>query len=112
MAPARLEERLQAVVASPTPYEVVHKTRYRVHERVAEHFACGRIMLAGDAAHLNNPLGGMGMNGGIHDAINLSEKLSYGAVRTRRCSAAMSVNAAKWRSRRCRPRPTQSSNTQ
>ena len=105
MAPARLEQRLQAVVASPTPYEVVHKTRYRVHERVAEHFVCGRIMLAGDAAHLNNPLGGMGMNGGIHDAINLSEKLSEiwrGA--DWRCSAAMSVNAAKWRSRRCRPR--------
>ena len=43
MAPARLEERLQAVVAFPTPYEVVHKTRYRVHERVAEHFVCGPI---------------------------------------------------------------------
>ncbi|HEY7972277.1 MAG TPA: FAD-dependent monooxygenase [Xanthobacteraceae bacterium] len=76
MAPARLEQRLQAVVASPKPYEVVHKTRYRVHERVAEHFVSGRVMLAGDAAHLNNPLGGMGMNGGIHDAINLAEKLS------------------------------------
>jgi 3-(3-hydroxy-phenyl)propionate hydroxylase len=76
MTPARLEERLQAVVSSPKPYEVVHSTRYRVHERVAEHFVKGRIMLAGDAAHLNNPLGGMGMNGGIHDAINLSEKLA------------------------------------
>ena len=45
MAPNRLEERLQAVVASPTPYEVVHKTRYRVHERVAEHFVCGKSCL-------------------------------------------------------------------
>ena len=35
----------------------------------------GRVFLAGDAAHINNPLGGMGMNGGIHDALNLSEKL-------------------------------------
>ena len=36
----------------------------------------GRIFLAGDAAHLNNPLGGMGMNGGIHDAVNLTGKLA------------------------------------
>ena len=75
MAPARLEERLQSVVATGTPYEVVHKTAYRVHERVAEHYVHGRVLLAGDAAHLNNPLGGMGMNGGIHDAMNLGEKL-------------------------------------
>lgn len=33
------------------------------------------MCLAGDAAHINNPLGGMGMNGGVHDALNLSEKL-------------------------------------
>src|SRR6516165_4833535 len=72
----RIEERLQAVVPSPRPYAVVHKTRYRVHERVAERFVIGRVLLTGDAAHVNNPLGGMGMNGGIHDAINLSEKLA------------------------------------
>jgi 3-(3-hydroxy-phenyl)propionate hydroxylase len=75
MAPARLEERLQSVVATGTPYEVVHKTAYRVHERVAAHYVHGRVLLAGDAAHLNNPLGGMGMNGGIHDAMNLGDKL-------------------------------------
>jgi len=75
MAPARLEERLQAVVPSATPYEVVHKTGYRVHERVAERFVVGRVVLAGDAAHINNPLGGMGMNGGIQDAVNVGEKL-------------------------------------
>ena len=76
MAPARLEERLQSVVPSGTPYEVVHKTAYRVHERVADRYVHGRVILAGDAAHLNNPLGGMGMNGGIHDAMNLGEKLA------------------------------------
>jgi 3-(3-hydroxy-phenyl)propionate hydroxylase len=75
MAPERVEERLQSVVQTSSPYQVVHKTRYRVHERVAEHFVRGRVLLAGDAAHLNNPLGGMGMNGGIHDAVNLAEKL-------------------------------------
>jgi 3-(3-hydroxy-phenyl)propionate hydroxylase len=36
----------------------------------------GRVFLAGDAAHLNSPSGGMGMNGGIHDAFNLTAKLA------------------------------------
>ena len=45
----------------------------------------GRVFLAGDAAHINNPLGGMGMNGGVHDAFNLAGKLSRsGAAATRR----------------------------
>jgi len=47
-----------------------------VHQRVAKSFRVSRIFLAGDAAHLNNPLGGMGMNGGIHDAINLTTRLA------------------------------------
>lgn len=75
MADEQIQQRLQSVLASPKRYEVVHKTAYRVHERVAERYVLGRILLAGDAAHVNNPLGGMGMNGGIHDAVNLSEKL-------------------------------------
>jgi len=76
MAPQRVEQRLQSVIGATKPYEVVHKTAYRVHERVASRYVCGRVILAGDAAHLNNPLGGMGMNGGIHDAVNLTEKLA------------------------------------
>ncbi len=74
--PEIVERRLQAVLPTGAPYEVAHKTAYRVHERVADRYVHGRIFLAGDAAHLNNPLGGMGMNGGIHDAVNLAEKLS------------------------------------
>jgi 3-(3-hydroxy-phenyl)propionate hydroxylase len=54
----------------------VHLTLYRVHQRVAKTFALGRTFLVGDAAHINNPLGGMGMNGGIHDAINLTARLT------------------------------------
>lgn len=72
----RIEERLQEVLPNAAPYEIRHRTAYRVHERVAEQYVQGRVFLAGDAAHLNNPLGGMGMNGGIHDALNLSEKLA------------------------------------
>ncbi len=73
--PGRIDTHMQAVLPG-APYEIVHKTAYRVHERVADRYVHGRIFLAGDAAHLNNPLGGMGMNGGIHDAVNLTEKLA------------------------------------
>jgi 3-(3-hydroxy-phenyl)propionate hydroxylase len=73
---AAVQERLQGIVASPTPYPVIHRTPYRVHQRVAATYRKGRVLLAGDAAHVNNPLGGMGLNGGIHDAVRLSQALS------------------------------------
>ena len=57
-------------------YEIIHMSLYRVHQRVAKTFRRGRVFLIGDAAHVNNPLGGMGMNGGIHDAINLTGRLA------------------------------------
>jgi 3-(3-hydroxy-phenyl)propionate hydroxylase len=76
LAPARIEERMQGVLPNPAGYEIRHRTAYRVHERVAGSYAMGRVFLAGDAAHINNPLGGMGMNGGVHDAFNLAEKLT------------------------------------
>ena len=60
---------------SDDPVETIHRTIYRVHQRVVDRMRSGRILLAGDSAHLNNPLGGFGMNGGLHDAWNLSEKL-------------------------------------
>ncbi len=53
----------------------MHRTLYKVHQRVAKEFRRGRVILAGDAAHINNPLGGMGMNGGVQDAFNLADKL-------------------------------------
>src|SRR5205807_5574749 len=67
---------MAAVVPGVSNYEVAHVTLYKVHQRVAKTFQCGRAFLAGDAAHINNPLGGMGMNGGIHDAINLTDRLA------------------------------------
>ena len=72
---AGTEARLQGVFARPQPYEIVHRTIYKVQQRVAREYRRGRVFLAGDAAHLNNPLGGIGMNGGLHDAINLAAKL-------------------------------------
>lgn len=71
----RVQERLEGVAPGHGPFDVVHKTHYRVHQRVADKYRIGRILLAGDAAHINNPLGGMGMNGGIQDAFSLCEKL-------------------------------------
>jgi 3-(3-hydroxy-phenyl)propionate hydroxylase len=76
LSDASIERRLQRVHAKPGRYEIAHRTLYSVHQRVAESYRRGRVFLAGDAAHLNNPLGGMGMNGGIHDAFNLAEKLA------------------------------------
>jgi len=76
LSDASIERRLQRVHARSGRYEITHRTLYSVHQRVAENYGRGRVFLAGDAAHLNNPLGGMGMNGGIHDAFNLAEKLA------------------------------------
>ena len=57
------------------PYKILHRNIYNVHQRVAQSFRKGRCLLAGDAAHVNNPLGGMGMNSGIHDGLNAAEKI-------------------------------------
>ncbi len=72
---ASIQRRLQNLLPKGTPYTTVHRTLYKVHQRVAREFRRGRVILAGDAAHINNPLGGMGMNGGVQDAFNLSDKL-------------------------------------
>ena len=69
-----LQSVLQRVVSRPEPYKIAHRSIYHVHQRVAKKFRHGRVVLAGDAAHINNPLGGMGMNGGIQDAFNLADK--------------------------------------
>jgi 3-(3-hydroxy-phenyl)propionate hydroxylase len=74
-SPERAEKLLQGAAKRSVPYEVKHRTAYRVHERVASRYINGRIAIAGDAAHVNNPLGGMGLNGGIHDAYNLASTL-------------------------------------
>ena len=72
---AKIQQRLRSIAGQTQQLPVVHKTLYSVHQRVAQTYRSGRVLLVGDAAHINNPLGGMGMNGGIHDAVNLVEKL-------------------------------------
>jgi 3-(3-hydroxy-phenyl)propionate hydroxylase len=73
---AGIQRRLQGIYQKSGDYEVPYYGLYAVHQRVAATFNKGRILLAGDCAHVNNPIGGMGLNGGIHDAVNLAEKLS------------------------------------
>jgi len=73
---ARKDAVFSELLGANVPIETTHRTRYRVHQRVATSFRRGRVLLAGDSAHLNNPLGGFGMNSGIHDAVNLADKLS------------------------------------
>ncbi|MCC6007850.1 MAG: FAD-dependent monooxygenase [Rhodobacteraceae bacterium] len=75
MTDEAIEESLQVVVPRGEPYEVMEKRPYRVHQRIVPSYRVGRVALAGDAAHLNNPSGGMGLNGGIHDAFELSAAL-------------------------------------
>jgi 3-(3-hydroxy-phenyl)propionate hydroxylase len=75
LSDAGVQARMQSFFPSPQPYEIIHRNLYVTHQRVAETFRKGRVLLAGDAAHVTNPIGGMGLNGGIQDAVNLSDKL-------------------------------------
>jgi 3-(3-hydroxy-phenyl)propionate hydroxylase len=70
-----IQARLKHLYDKGSPYLINHRTLYNVHQRVSETYYKGRVVLAGDACHINNPLGGMGMNGGLHDAFNLAERL-------------------------------------
>jgi 3-(3-hydroxy-phenyl)propionate hydroxylase len=67
--------RLQGLIPSVRSCPIVHTNLYTVHQRVAATYRRQRVLLAGDAAHVNNPLGGMGMNFGIHDAVDLADKI-------------------------------------
>jgi 3-(3-hydroxy-phenyl)propionate hydroxylase len=73
--PEALQARLQRFLPTGKPFDVLGCNLYTVHQRVARKFRVGRAILAGDAAHVNSPIGAMGMNSGIHDAINLADKL-------------------------------------
>jgi 3-(3-hydroxy-phenyl)propionate hydroxylase len=73
--PEVLQQKLQAFLPTGKEFEVVGSNVYTVHQRVASKFRAGRAILAGDSAHVNSPIGAMGMNSGVHDAFNLADKL-------------------------------------
>ncbi|OCC23775.1 monooxygenase [Croceicoccus estronivorus] len=74
--PASIARKLQEIAPSNEPHVVEEIRPYRIHMRIVDNYRKGRIVLAGDAAHLNSPSGGMGMNGGIHDAFELVATLA------------------------------------
>ncbi|HEY2671053.1 MAG TPA: NAD(P)/FAD-dependent oxidoreductase [Rugosimonospora sp.] len=70
---------LRRRVAQVTPdggFDVLSAQYYSVHQRVADTFRSGRVLLIGDAAHVNSPVGGLGLNSGIHDAFDLAIRLA------------------------------------
>lgn len=73
--PEQLQARLQRFLPIGRDFEIVGWNLYTVHQRVAKKFRADRAILAGDSAHVNSPIGAMGMNSGVHDAFNLADKL-------------------------------------
>jgi 3-(3-hydroxy-phenyl)propionate hydroxylase len=74
--PEALQQRLQKFLGIDHDFEICGCNLYTVHQRVAAKFHSGRVVLAGDSAHVNSPIGGMGLNSGVHDAFNLADKLA------------------------------------
>jgi 3-(3-hydroxy-phenyl)propionate hydroxylase len=74
--PEALQQRLQQFLGIDHDFEICGCNLYTVHQRVANKFRVGRVVLAGDSAHINSPIGGMGLNSGVHDAFNLADKLA------------------------------------
>ena len=73
LQPAALQARLREFLPpEEEEYPVLSARIARLHQRVADRYVEGPVALAGDAAHLNHPLGGMGLNAGIHDAYALA----------------------------------------
>jgi 3-(3-hydroxy-phenyl)propionate hydroxylase len=74
--PDALQARLRRFLGLDRSFEICGCNLYTVHQRVAKKFRVGRVLLAGDSAHVNSPIGGMGLNSGVHDAFNLADKLA------------------------------------
>jgi 3-(3-hydroxy-phenyl)propionate hydroxylase len=76
LRPETLQAKLQGFLPIGRPFDIVGCNLYTVHQRVAARFRAGRAILAGDSAHVNSPIGAMGLNSGVHDAFNLADKLA------------------------------------
>ncbi|MGW1783996.1 FAD-dependent oxidoreductase [Streptomyces sp. NPDC002143] len=72
----RMTEYFGTVLPGASDYELVQYSPYRMHQRAAERFRVGRVLLAGDAAHATNPTGGLGLTSGLFDTFVLYEALA------------------------------------
>ena len=75
-SPERLQLQLQRVAPYEPGYPIIDHQIYGVHQRVAAAMRVGPVLLAGDAAHINSPIGGVGLNSGIHDAMDAARRLA------------------------------------
>ena len=78
LSDAAVRARLSRISVPESERHYLHLNLYAVHQRVAKSFRIGRIFLCGDAAHVNNPIGGLGLNSGIHEAWHLANLLKSG----------------------------------
>ena len=76
LSDASVRARLGRIYVPEAERRALHLNLYSVHQRVAKRFRHGRVFLCGDAAHVNNPIGGLGLNSGIHEAWHLAQLLS------------------------------------
>src|SRR2546421_1078322 len=76
LSDAAVRARLARIYVPEAERDYLHLNLYNVHQRVAKRFRSGRVFLCGDAAHVNNPIGGLGLNSGIHEAWDLAQVLS------------------------------------
>ena len=97
MSDAAVQARMQKFFPAREPYEIVHRNLYVTHQRVAATFRKGRVLLAGDSAHVNNPIGGMGLNGGIQDARQSRRQARARHSRRRARRAARSLRSLQRR---------------
>jgi 3-(3-hydroxy-phenyl)propionate hydroxylase len=76
LSDSAVRARLSRIYVPERERDYLHLNLYAVHQRVARNFRKGRVFLCGDAAHVNNPIGGLGLNSGIHEAWHLSALLN------------------------------------
>lgn len=73
--PENIQATIRGALNTDDYFPIIETNYYRIHQRVADTFYKGRVVLVGDAAHLNSPMGGLGLNSGVHDAVDLSKRL-------------------------------------
>jgi 3-(3-hydroxy-phenyl)propionate hydroxylase len=76
VAPETLQAQLQELAPYQPGYPIVDAQIYNVHQRVATTFRAGNVVIAGDAAHINSPIGGVGLNSGIHDVADVTARIA------------------------------------